>query len=325
MPNRHTIPFSAIDGVQVGNATDTSSMTGVTVFYFPTPARAAVSVLGGGPASRELSLIDLERCSNPIDALVFSGGSSFGLEASTGVQACLEKRGIGFDTGYAVVPLICQSSIYDLGFGSADVRPDASMGYAACDEALSSNKPASGSIGAGTGATVGKPCGMARAQKSGIGYAAARLGDLMVGVVAVVNAYGDIYHHGRKIAGLKSESGSGYEDAADALYEMQPENLFTGNTTLAAVFTNGEFSPSELKKIANMASAGMARAIRPVFTMADGDTLYALSVGKAGTKADINVAGSLAADLVEDAIADAVKSSSMADEDFLSHIRYQNG
>ena len=314
------IPFSDLKGISVGNAQDNEAKTGVTVFYFPETACAAVKVLGGGPASRETPLLDAERSNTPINALVLGGGSSFGLEASHGVMKCLEEVGIGYDTGYALVPIVCQSDIYDLSYGKADVRPDIAMGYEACKKALQTNHVESGNIGAGTGATVGKAKGMGQSQKSGIGYAAAQIGDLMVGVAALVNAYGDIYYRGEKIAGMTGSKRSEFQDAAETLFATQPHNLFTGNTTLVAVFTNGDFDTAALKKIANMSSAGFARAIRPVFTMADGDTIYAVSVGKDKVAANVNVAGTLAADLVEEAIRDAVVSSKIPEEEFLKSI-----
>ena len=315
-----TVPFSDLKGISVGNAQDNEAKTGVTVFYFPETACAAVKVLGGGPASRETPLLDAERSNTPINALVLGGGSSFGLEASHGVMNCLEEVGIGYDTGYAVVPIVCQSDIYDLSYGKANVRPDIAMGYEACKKALQTNHVESGNVGAGTGATIGKAKGMGQSQKSGIGYAAAQIGDLMVGVAAVVNAYGDIYYHGEKIAGMTDSKRSEFQDAAETLFATQPRNLFTGNTTLVAVFTNGDFDTAALKKIANMSTAGFARAIRPVFTMADGDTIYAVSVGKDKVAANVNVAGTLAADLVEEAIRDAVVSSKIPEEEFLKNI-----
>ncbi|MCQ2187943.1 MAG: P1 family peptidase [Bacteroidales bacterium] len=317
-----TIPFSDIEGVRVGNAQDSAAMTGVTVFLFPEPAPAAVTVLGGGPASRETALLDPERNVQPLDALVLAGGSTFGLEASHGVLDCLERRGIGFYTGDTHVPIVCQSDIYDLSYGACDVRPDKAMGFAACEDALAGGKAESGNVGAGTGATVGKPKGLPQAQKSGIGYAAAQLGALQVGVAAVVNAYGDIFHEGMKVAGMMTVDRGGFADSTEVLLEMQPSNLFTGNTTLVAVFTNAKLTPSALKKVSGMASAGMARAIRPVFTMADGDTVYALSVGSEKVDADVNVVGTMAAGLVEEAIFDAVESSRIPEEEYLDTIQH---
>ncbi len=310
------IAFSAIPGVRVGNAQDDHAATGVTVFRLTTPAQAAVVVLGGGPASRETETIAPER-SHPLNALVFSGGSAYGLAASDGVMRSLESHGVGYDTGIALVPLVCQSCIYDLGYGSATMRPDAAMGYAACEASFAGNDPRSGNVGAGTGATVGKAAGMQHCQKAGIGYSAAQIGKLKVGVAVVLNSYGDIYSAGKKIAGMRTPDGKAFGDSYETLLQVTAGNLFTSttNTTLAAVFTNGDFTPAELKHLAQMASAGMARSIRPAFTSADGDTVYALSVGEEKERvadASIDATGALAATLLEEAIADAVRSAAGA-------------
>ena len=376
------IDFSEIEGVLVGNAQNDDAKTGVTVFVFPYTAAGAVDISGGGPASRETPVIDPERADTPVNALVLGGGSAYGLEASSGVMDCLEKHGIGYDTRSALVPIVVQSDIYDLSFGSAKIRPDKKMGAEACEAALSGsafnssfnsgesdsscevsrassdfpqnlsrfeNKVFSGarngSFGAGTGATVGKICGMERSQKAGIGFAAAQVGNLKVGAAVVVNALGDIYAFdsecagGRKIAGLLSEDKKSFCDSVKELYKIYEkscgndysENLsktsdeksseksksekkefgaFSGraNTTIGAVFTNGDFSKSQLKKIASMARAAYDRCIRPVGTMGDGDTIYAFSTAKSESKvkSNLNVAGTLAAEVMEKAIKNAI-------------------
>ena len=164
-----------LKGLRIGNAQDDQAKTGVTVLLFDKGAKVGVDVSGGGPASRETHLADPTTADNPINAIVLAGGSAYGLAAADGVMRYLEEHGIGYDTGYARVPLVCQSCIYDLGFGSAGVRPDAAMGYEACEDAKA-NHPRSGNTGAGCGATVGKLCGMERASKSGLGIYAVRLG-----------------------------------------------------------------------------------------------------------------------------------------------------
>ena len=312
IPGPRSIPFSSLAGVCVGNVQDDVAATGVTVYRLTSPGRAAVVVLGGGPASRETESIEPER-NHPLNALVFSGGSAYGLAASGGVARCLEEHGVGFDTGIAVVPIVCQSCIYDLGFGSASVRPDERMGYAACEATFSSNDPRSGNVGAGTGATVGKAAGMRQAQKAGIGYAAAQMGSLQLGVAVVLNSFGDIYAGGQKIAGMLTPDRSDFADSYLSTLQSAGENLFTSttNTTLAAIFTNGDFTPAQLKHLARMASAGLARCIVPAFTSADGDTVYAISVGpdKDKVAASLDAVGALSAKLVEEAIADAVYSA----------------
>ncbi len=318
--NMKEIPFSAIEGVQVGNAQDDKAKTGVTVLCFPAGAKTGVDISGGGPASRETPVLDPTKEDLGIHAVVLAGGSAYGLAAADGVMRCLEENGIGFDTGFARVPLVVQSDIYDLSYGSASVRPDSAMGYTACQRALRKNEPVSGSVGAGTGATVGKLCGMRQSQKSGIGYYAVQLGDLKIGAVVVVNALGDVYAHGKKIAGLTNAQRTGFLDSAQELYRLAaPKDLLSRtNTTIGAVITNGSFDKAQLTRIAQQTRNAYARAIRPVGTLADGDTIYASACGKL-VPADINMVGTLAAEVMEKAIENAVVASKMADADYLPH------
>jgi L-aminopeptidase/D-esterase-like protein len=299
------ISLTEIEGVRIGNAQDKEAKTGVTVLLFEDGARVGVDISGGGPASRETPLTSPVTADNPIHAIVLSGGSAFGLAASDGVMRYLEEHGIGFDTGYAKVPLVCQSCIYDLGCGRADIRPDAAMGYAACISA-EQNYPESGNIGGGTGATVGKLYGMARAMKGGLGIYAVSVGQLKMAAVVVVNALGDIYdiEKGGQLAGLLTEDLQGFADTCQEFYLInKKKELFQSNTTIGAVITNGKFSKTEMTKIASMARNAYARCIRPVGTMADGDTIYAASVGE--VEADINMAGTLAAEVLGRAIKEA--------------------
>ncbi|MCR5326888.1 MAG: P1 family peptidase [Bacteroidales bacterium] len=320
-----TIPFSSLNGVSVGNAQNDKASKGVTVFRFTEPGCAAVEVFGGGPASRETETLAPER-NHPLNALVFSGGSAYGLAASSGVARCLEEKGVGYDTGIALVPIVCQSCIYDLGYGSSKVRPDEKMGYAACKASFSKNNPISGNVGAGTGATVGKAAGMLQAQKSGIGYAAVQMGKLQIGVAVVLNSYGDIYEDGKKIAGMLNPDRTSFADSYETLIKTTSNNLFTSttNTTLVAVFTNGDFTPAQLKHLANMASVGLARSIVPVFTTADGDTVYAVSIGPDEEKvpASIDAVGAISAKLIEAAIADAIHSSQIPEKEYLKKVSH---
>lgn len=313
------IEFFEIDGVRIGNAQDTEAQTGVTVLLFDNGAAVGVDISGGGPASRETPLASPLTADNPLNALVFSGGSAYGLAASDGVMRYLEERDIGYPTGFAKVPLVCQSCIYDLNLGSSSIRPDAAMGYAACRDAElphESTLELCGTIGAGTGASVGKLCGPDRASKTGLGIYAASIGELKMAAVVVLNAMGDVFNpeNGKKIAGLLAESGDGFADSKEFLYQLfTPTDLFTGNatlpnsnTTIGAIITNGKFSTAELNKIASMTRCAYARCINPVGTMADGDSIYALSVGTVA--ADINMAGTFAADVMEKAIQRAALS-----------------
>ena len=287
-------------GFRIGSAQDTGAMTGVTVVIAEGGAKGGVDISGGGPASRETPLMMPLTADNPIDAVVLSGGSAFGLAAADGVMRYLEERGIGYETGYAKVPLVVQSCIYDLGIGSARIRPDAEMGYAACVDSLR-RAQTSGSIGAGAGATVGKMGGMARAAKSGLGVYAMRLGALEVGAIAVVNALGDVFDFetGEKIAGMDGGN------CEQALYRLAaPTDLFTGNTTISCVLTNAKLDKAGCGKVAAMARAAYARCLSPVATMADGDTIYALAGGE--IEADLNVVGTFAARVLSCAIREAV-------------------
>lgn len=301
------ISITEMKGVRIGNAQNTEAKTGVTVLLFDQGAKVGVDISGGGPASRETPLASPLTADNPVNAIVLSGGSAFGLAAGDGVMRYLEEHGVGYETGYAKVPLVCQSCIYDLGYGRADIRPDADMGYAACVDARK-NQPLTGSVGGGTGATVGKICGMERSMKSGLGIYAAAAGDLQVAAVVVVNALGDIYdpENGQKIAGLRTEGGQGFADTCQVLYQIsRRQDLFNRNTTIGAVITNGRFSKAEMSRIASMARSAYGRCIRPVGTMADGDTIYAASAGS--VEADINAAGTLAAEVLAQAIKKAVQ------------------
>lgn len=178
------IATTEMKGLKIGNAQNEEAMTGVTVLLFDHGATIGVDVSGGGPASRETLLASPLTADNPVHAIVLSGGSAFGLAASDGVMKYLEEHGIGFPTGFAKVPLVCQSCIYDLGIGKSQVRPDAAMGYAACVDAQD-NRPACGNIGGGTGATVGKLYGMGRAMKSGLGLYAVQAGPLQLSLIHI--------------------------------------------------------------------------------------------------------------------------------------------
>ena len=318
--------------------------TGVTVIYFPDGATAGCDISGGGPASRETPLTMPMTADNPINAIVLSGGSAYGLAASDGVMTCLEEHGIGYNTGVSLVPLVCQSCIFDLGYGSSKVRPDSTMGYEACIQALmkagvvntdastaansNSSEPIQGCIGAGTGATVGKIMGMKQAEKSGLGIYSVKTGTFTMTAIVVVNALGDIsdYETGKKLAGLKNADRTEYVSCEEALYQfMAPRDMFTGNTTIGAVITNAAFNKAELNKIASMARNAYARCINPVGTMADGDTIYAASTAKRGDSeavhVDINFAGTLAARVMSAAIKNAVMNSKISDEEFLSMVK----
>ena len=307
------IAITEIENLKIGCAQDPDAATGCTVLLCERGAPAGVDVRGGGPASRESQLLQPTAAAEGIHAVLLSGGSAFGLGAADGVMRYLAGRGVGVDTGIRPVPLVCESCLFDLGVGSPDAHPDAEMAYAACLDA-EKNAPREGNFGAGAGATVGKLGGPGRMMKSGQGFFAVQLGELKVGAIAAVNALGDVFDpdSGKKLAGLLTPDKSAFADSEEALYadSSSKQNFFTGNTTLGCVVTNGKFPKAQIAKVAAMAQNGYARAIRPVHTTADGDSVYALSVGD--IDADINVVGTLAARVMARAVARAVLAAAPA-------------
>lgn len=306
------ISISDIGPISIGQAENEQAATGVTVIISKNGMPAGMAVRGGGPASRETALLDPLAHADRINAIVLAGGSAFGLDASGGVMKYLEEHGIGYDVGITHVPLVCSSCLFDLAVGDCQVRPDAAMGYEACINAETGNYR-DGNHGAGTGATVGKLLGAARCMKSGIGSYAVQVGDLKLGVIAAVNSLGDIYSSdGKRIAGLLDESRTQIIDSCDTLYGInrRVENRFVSNTIIGVIITNAFFDKAQLCKIASMGHNGMARAVRPVHTSADGDTLYAVSVGN--VQADKDTVGTLAADVTSKAIERAVLSAQSA-------------
>ena len=308
------IPITSIENILIGQTENAKAGTGCTVFISEKGMTAGIDVRGGGPASRETTLLDPLASAGFVNAIVLAGGSAFGLDAAGGVMKYLEEKGIGFDTGFACVPLVAQSDLYDLSVGNASVRPDASMGYEAARTAFEAPNYKDGNFGAGCGATVGKIAGMGTCMKTGIGSYAEQIGSLKVGAVVALNALGDVYDwkSGKKIAGLLSEDKKSFRDTVDIMRQSTEviENKFTGNTTLCVVITNAEFTKAQLCKIAGMGQDGFARSIRPVHTSADGDTVYAVSTGN--VKADMDLVGILAADVVSEAIKRAVWNAESA-------------
>lgn len=315
------ISIRELEGVSVGHAQDQEAKTGVTVLYFQNGAQAGCDISGGGPASRETPLTDPLTEDNPLNAVVLSGGSAYGLAAGDGVMRCLEEHGVGFQTGYARVPLVCQSCIYDLGYGKSDRRPDAAMGYEACKRAMEACDDSMGNVGAGTGASVGKLLGMKQATKAGLGIHAVQIGELKIAAVVAVNAFGDIFHpeNGQKIAGLLDSERKHFLDLEQVFLQMvtTPQNLFHTNTTIGCVVTNAKFDKAKLNKIAAMTRNAYARCINPVGTMADGDSIYACSVGE--VLSDVNLVGTLSAKVMQKAILKAVETAKISDEEYLKY------
>ncbi|MCI8453484.1 MAG: P1 family peptidase [Lachnospiraceae bacterium] len=307
------LSIKEIENIKIGSAENKEAGTGCTVVLCEKGMAAGLDVRGGGPASRESELLKPMATAQAIHAVLLSGGSAFGLDAAGGVMQYLEERNIGFDVGITKVPLVCESCLFDLSVGSCRIRPDKAMGYAACEGAQKQNYR-DGNYGAGTGATVGKMRGRDFCMKAGIGSYALQIGDLKVGALAAVNAAGDIYDWktGKKAAGLLNADKKTLADTEEAVFRSYEvvENKFVKNTTIGAVITNARFDKTRLCKIAGMAHDGYARAVRPVHTSSDGDSIYALSVGM--IEADLDMVGTLAAQVMAEAILRAVWSAESA-------------
>ena len=314
MANKNVISITDIENIRIGQTENKEAGTGMTVFISKNGMAAGLDVRGGGPASRESELLKPLAAAQMIHAIVLSGGSAFGLGAANGVMEYLEEHGIGFDVAVTKVPLVVQSDLFDLTVGDPMIRPDAAMGYEAAKHAMEDPNYRDGNYGAGCGATVGKFGGMERCMKSGIGSYAIQIGDLKIGAVVAVNAIGDIFDWktGQKIAGLLTEDGTSFADTMELLTKSieVKKNRFVENTTLGVIITNASFNKSQLCKIAGMAHDGYARSIRPVHTSVDGDSIYALSVGE--ISADQDLVGSLAAEVMSEAILRAVNSAESA-------------
>ena len=307
------ISIKEIENIKIGNAEHKEAGTGCTVIICESGAPTGLDVRGGGPASRDTELLKPVSAAQSIHAVLLSGGSAFGLDAAGGVMQYLEERDVGFDVGITKVPLVCQSCLFDLGVGNFKVRPDKKMGYEACLNAEKGNYK-DGNVGAGTGATVGKLHGADDCMKSGIGSYAVQIGELKVGAIVAVNALGDIYDwkSGKKVAGLLANDKKTLLNTEDEFYKSYNvvENKFVENTTIGVVITNAKFNKTQLCKIASMTQNGYARSIRPVHTTADGDSIYAMSVGE--VLADQDMVGTLSAQVMSEAILRAVMSAESA-------------
>ena len=327
--NLQEISIREFESIQIGQTENAAAGTGCTVFLCPEGMRAGADVRGGGPASRESELLKPLAAAQVVHAVVLAGGSAFGLGTANGVMEFLEERDIGFDVGVTKVPLVVQADLFDLTVGDMGVRPGPEMGREATRLALEAPNYQDGNYGAGCGATVGKLGGMETCMKSGIGSYAVQLGDLKVGAVVAVNALGDVYDRktGKMIAGMLNNDRTGFASTLDMMTAQvtNTENQFVrqelpGNTTLAVILTNADLDKTQLCKAAGMAHDGMARSICPIHTSADGDTIFAVSAGENFSaaegpqfvKADTDLVGVLAAEVLSEAITRAVMSAESA-------------
>ena len=303
-----------VPGVLVGHATDLSGVTGCTAVLFEPPggATVGVDVRGSSPGTRETDRLAPTGTVRGTHALILTGGSAFGLAAADGVVSFLEEQGVGLDVGVARIPLVSGAVIFDLVVGSPEARPGATMGHEAAASAKAGDF-AQGTVGAGTGASVGKVLGMERAMKGGIGSASVRLdGGLVVAALAVANAFGHIRNPqtGGVLAGPRLEDGS-LGDTVKLLPEVMANMRWGENTTLGVVATNARLGKPQVTKIAQMAHDGLARAIEPVHTSLDGDVVFAASVTGADTGVEVapDVVGMWGARLMQEAIVRGVRAA----------------
>ncbi len=298
-------------GLAIGHATDTAGATGCTVVRgISGPHRAAHAIIGRATATREVALLEPGHLVERVDGILITGGSAYGLDAAAGVMRWMESRGRGFPVGAGVVPIVPAAALFDLGpLGRFDARPTPAMAEAACETAVSRDV-AEGSVGAGTGLTVGKVMGRAGATKGGIGLAVRAVGDRAAMALAAVNAFGDVRaSDGRIIAGARLADGS-FADTVRLLAAGGPERAFGGaaapNTTIAVVAVDGALSRLELQRVARAATGALHRRLSPAGSAFDGDLVFALAPME-GPAMSLPQAEALAAEALEEAIERAVR------------------
>ncbi|MEX2273546.1 MAG: P1 family peptidase [Vicinamibacterales bacterium] len=308
-----SLQITAVDGIKVGHHTLSERPTGCTVVLTEAGAVGSVEVLGGAPGTTETDLLAPENTVDQVHAIFMSGGSAFGLDVAGGVRRYLSEKKIGYLFGGSYVPIVPGAIIFDLPVGGRpEIRPGAECGYAAA-RAAANGAVAEGNVGAGAGATVGKMLGRDRAMKGGLGSAALRLpSGLVVGAIATVNAAGSIIDPatGRIIAGARTADGKQLEDMRAVIRgERMPRRAAPENTTVVVVATNARLTKAQATRVAQMAQAGLARAVLPAFTPGDGDTIFVLATGVWSGQADAGTIGALGAEAVADAILRGVRAA----------------
>ncbi len=304
-----------VAGIKVGHYTDREGITGCTVVLCEGGAVGGVDVRGSAPGTRETDLMRPVNMVQEVHAALLTGGSAYGLDAAGGVMRWLEERGIGFSVGVGVVPIVPAAVLFDLTIGDPKARPDADAGYQACQSA-SDGPVAEGNVGAGTGATVGKLLGPKFATKGGLGTASVKIGKgIVVGAIVAVNAFGDVVDPdtGTILAGTRKPVGGGFMNTVKQMQGGVGQTILGfANTTLAVVATDAYLTKEGANKVAQMAHDGLARSIRPVHTMLDGDTVFALATGerpKKGKGADPSVVGTAAAEVLAQAVVRAAQQA----------------
>ena len=302
--------LTAIPGFRVGHGSNAEACTGCTVVLCPDQTVGGVDIRGSASGTREMDPLSPLHLVPYVHAVLLAGGSAFGLEAAGGVMRYLEEHGIGFDVGVTRVPIVPTAILFDLRLGDPLIRPDAAMAYEACD-AASDQDVEEGSVGAGTGASVGKLFSISCAMKSGIGSSIVEVsGGVRVAALVAVNAFGNVCDEtGAVLAGARRTPDS--RELVDIVAAMRqgasPPGYRGENTTLAVVATNARLSKVQATKVSQMAQQGMVRAIRPVHTTFDGDLVITLANGN--QECDVNMVGLAAADAIAAAIIRAVKSA----------------
>lgn len=302
--------LTAIDSIRVGHAVLPGALSGCTVILPQGGATAGVDVRGGAPATCGTDTLNPLNLVHEVHGLFFAGGSAFGLSVADGLKRFLREKGIGFDTGHGLVPIVCGAMIFDLGMNQSERRPDADLGYEACLAASEAPVP-EGCEGAGLGATVGKLHGLHRGMKGGLGSSCIHAPTgVQMGALMVVNAFGNVVEPGsaRTLAGCRESTES--LRILDADQEMRRVTILRGfpegqHTVVGAVATNVRLTKTQLTKVAQMAHDGLARVITPAHTLYDGDTIFALSCGD-GPRAEVSVVGALAAQATAEAVVRAV-------------------
>lgn len=301
-----------VPGVMVGHAQNQEAWTGCSVILVDQPSVCGVDVRGSAPGTRETDLLDPVNLISKVHAICLSGGSAYGLDAATGVMQWLEEQNRGLDVGFGIVPIVPAAVLFDLSIGDPRVRPDRRMGYEACCKA-SREKVQQGNVGAGTGATVGKLNGFQQAMKGGLGSASMCLENgLVVGAIVAVNAVGHVVdpQTSEILAGPRDQDGR-MLDSVELMKAQSVSWIPPGtNTTIAVVASNARLSKAEAQKVAQMAHDGLARTIRPIHTMHDGDTVFALATGD--VLAPVDLIGTLCADVLAEAVVSAIRHATHA-------------
>lgn len=299
-----------VEGIKVGHFTDPRRATGCTVILYERGAVTGIDVRGSAPGTRETDLLKPTGTVDKVQAIMLSGGSAFGLDTASGAMRYLEERNFGISTAAGRIPIVPAAILYDLTVGDPKIRPDANAGYQAC-LAANTGPVEEGSVGAGAGAMVGKIGGAPR-MKGGIGTSSIKLANgVVVGAILAVNCIGDVIDPktGQIIAGARTDDRKGFLNIMKTYRtgRANTSDIAPGeNTTIGVVATNVKFTKTQMSKIAEMAHDGMARAISPVHTPFDGDTIFAMTTGKSNLTVSLGVIGSLAAEAVSEAIVRAV-------------------